>query len=146
MELAQRSHYVIPDWRRPAERRAADVEHLVLLPQPRLRPHHGDFEDAKKKAQAAAMMTGTQRRHGHDARLGWSGHFSRPVAEDMYANIKRVGMPKWDDKDQVLAKGTQRELAPARRDFSKVDRGALDPAAARSRHGAPAADRMTSAT
>jgi aminobenzoyl-glutamate utilization protein B len=28
----------------------------------------------------------------------------------MYQNIKKVGMPTWDDKDQTLAKGIQREL------------------------------------
>jgi aminobenzoyl-glutamate utilization protein B len=28
----------------------------------------------------------------------------------MYQNIKKVGMPAWDEKDQTLAKGIQREL------------------------------------
>jgi aminobenzoyl-glutamate utilization protein B len=41
---------------------------------------------------------------------GWSGHFSRPIAEAMYQNIKAVGTPTWDEKDQALAKGIQREL------------------------------------
>ncbi len=28
----------------------------------------------------------------------------------MYANIKQVGLPVWDDKDQTLAKALQREI------------------------------------
>ena len=28
----------------------------------------------------------------------------------MYANIKAVGLPKWDEADQALAKGLQKEL------------------------------------
>jgi aminobenzoyl-glutamate utilization protein B len=35
---------------------------------------------------------------------------SRPVAEVMYRNIAKVGMPVWDEKDQALARGIQREL------------------------------------
>ena len=40
-------------------------------------------------------------------------HFSKPVAEAMQANIETVGLPKWDDNDQALAKGLQRELGAA---------------------------------
>mgnify|MGYP000464292570 CR=1 FL=1 len=37
-------------------------------------------------------------------------HFSKPVAEATYANIQRVGLPAWDEDDQTLARGLQREL------------------------------------
>src|SRR5262249_48831282 len=40
----------------------------------------------------------------------WPLHFNRPVAEAMYENIKRVGLPRWSDADQALAKAVQREL------------------------------------
>jgi aminobenzoyl-glutamate utilization protein B len=40
----------------------------------------------------------------------WPGHFNIPIGEDMYENIKRVGLPTWTDADQTLAKGLQREL------------------------------------
>ncbi|MFI5231464.1 MAG: amidohydrolase [Gemmatimonadales bacterium] len=110
MEIYQRSHYVIPD--------GGDQPNVVPptasiwfyfrnLDYPRTMAM---FEDAKKKAQAAAMMTGTTVDTVMMLGSGWSGHFSRPVAEDMYANIKRVGMPTWDDKDQTLAKAVQREV------------------------------------
>ena len=123
MELAQRSHYVIPDGGDQPNVvpptasiwfyfRHLDYDRTLAM-----------FEDAKKKAQAAAMMTGTQVDTVMMLGSGWSGFFSRPIAEDMYANIKRVGMPTWDDKDQTLAKGTQRELGSRETGLLVGDRG-----------------------
>ncbi len=123
MEIYQRSHYVIPD--------GGDQPNVVPptasiwfyfrnLDYPRTMAM---FEDAKKKATAAAMMTGTQVDTVMMLGSGWSGHFSRPVAEDMYANIKRVGMPTWDDKDQTLAKGVQREVGTPPTGLLVGDRG-----------------------
>lgn len=68
------------------------------------------YQDAIKKAKAAAEMTGTKLDTVMMVGSGWSGHFSRPVAEAMYQNITKVGMPTWDDKDQMMARGLQREL------------------------------------
>lgn len=110
LELQQRSHYVIQDggdqpnvvpstaaiWFYFRER---DAEHVKA-----------NFEIGKKIAQGAAMMTDTQLDTVMIIGSGWSGHFSRPVAEAMYANIKQVGVPAWDDQDQKLAKGIQRTL------------------------------------
>ena len=56
------------------------------------------------------MMTDTELDTVRVLGSGWSAHFSKPVAEAMYENIKRVGMPTWDDKDNTLARGLQREL------------------------------------
>ena len=110
MELAQRSHYVIPDGGDQPNVVPPTASIWFYFRNLDYDRTYAMFEDAKKKATAAAMMTGTQVDTVMMLGSGWSGHFSRPVAEDMYANIKRVGMPKWDDKDQLLAKGTQREL------------------------------------
>jgi aminobenzoyl-glutamate utilization protein B len=110
MELPQRSHYVIPDggdqpnvvpttasiWFYFRER---DYDRTLAM-----------FNEGKKIAQGAAMMTGTQLDTVEMVGSGWSGHFSRPVAEAMYQNIEKVGMPTWDEKDQTLARGIQREL------------------------------------
>lgn len=110
MELPQRSHYVIPDggdqpnvvpstasiWFYFRER---DYDRTVAM-----------FEAAKKMAQGATLMTDTKLDTIMMIGSGWSGHFSRPVAEAMYKNIQKVGMPTWDEKDQTLAKGIQREL------------------------------------
>ena len=110
MELPQRSHYVIQDggdqpnvvpstssiWFYFRER---DYDRTLKM-----------FEDAKKMAVGATMMTATKLDTVMMVGSGWSGHFSRPIAEAMFANIKSVGMPKWDENDQALAKGLQREL------------------------------------
>jgi aminobenzoyl-glutamate utilization protein B len=60
-------------------------------------------------AKAAAMMTNTE--------VSWKvlgvsapQHFNRTVAETMYENIKSVGLPHWDDADETLARGIQKEL------------------------------------
>ena len=110
MELPQRSHYVIPDggdqpnvvpstasiWFYFRER---DYARTMVM-----------YEDAKKMALGATLMTGTRLDTVMMIGSGWSGHFSRPIAEAMYANITKVGMPKWDENDQTLAKGIQHEI------------------------------------
>ncbi|MCP5111556.1 MAG: amidohydrolase, partial [bacterium] len=60
-------------------------------------------------ASAAAQMTGTTMT---ERMLGaaWPGHYSKPIAETAYANIQRVGMPKWSEADQRLARAAQTEL------------------------------------
>lgn len=65
-------------------------------------------------AQGAATMTDTtvtSRTLG----AAWPQHFNKPVAESMYENIKRVGLPQWSEDDQRLAKAVQKELKVAER-------------------------------
>src|SRR6185312_263399 len=109
LRLAQRSHYVItnggdqPNVVPPNARvwyyfREADYDHIMDL------WHKGD-----NMAKGATLMTDTT----YTERLlgsAWPGHFNRPIAEDMYQNIEKVGMPEWSDDDQTLAKGLQKEL------------------------------------
>src|SRR2546430_1760932 len=62
-----------------------------------------------KMAQGATLSTDTT----YTSRVlgsAWPGHFNVPVAEDMYENIKKVGLPQWSEADQTLAKALQREL------------------------------------
>jgi aminobenzoyl-glutamate utilization protein B len=40
----------------------------------------------------------------------WPGHFNVPIAEDMYQNITKVGLPQWSSEDQTLARALQRDL------------------------------------
>ncbi len=40
----------------------------------------------------------------------WPGHFNKTIAETMYANIEKVGLPQWTEADQTLAKALQHEL------------------------------------
>ena len=65
-------------------------------------------------AQGAATMTDTtvtSRTLG----AAWPQHFNKPVAEAMFENIKRVGLPQWSEDDQRLAKAVQKELKVAER-------------------------------
>lgn len=110
LPLTQRSHYVITDggdqpnvvpptasvWYFFRETDAPKVQGLFAL---------GDTI-----ARAAAMMTSTRLASVDILGSGWAGYFSKPIAMDMFQNIKAVGMPTWDDKDQTLARGIQREL------------------------------------
>jgi aminobenzoyl-glutamate utilization protein B len=110
LPLTQRSHYVITDggdqpnvvpptstvWYFFRETDSPKVQALFAL---------GDT-----MARAAAMMTSTRLASVDILGSGWSGHFNKVIAEDMLQNIKQVGMPQWDDKDQTLARGIQAEL------------------------------------
>jgi aminobenzoyl-glutamate utilization protein B len=109
LRLATRVHYVItnggdqPNVVPPNAAawyflREADYDHIMNL-----------VRIGENMAQAAALMTDTT----YTSRtLGsaWPGHFNVPIAEDMYENIKKVGLPTWSDDDQKLAKALQKEL------------------------------------
>lgn len=110
LELPQRSHYVIVDGGDQPNVVPSTATIWFYFRERDSDRVKANFEIGKKVALGAAMMTDTQLDTVMIVGSGWSGHFSRPVAEDMYANIKKVGMPAWDDKDQTLAKGIQREL------------------------------------
>jgi aminobenzoyl-glutamate utilization protein B len=78
---------------------------------------------ADRMAQGAALMTGTE----VTSRVigsAWPQHFNRPIAETMYTNIKAVGLPAWDDADQTLARGVQKELGQPERGLA-VELGPL---------------------
>lgn len=109
LRLQQRSHYVITnggDQPNVVPQNASvwyffrelDYEHITGL------RGIGDT-----MAQAAAMMTNTT---ATSRVLGsaWPGHFNKPIAEAMHENIKAVGLPKWSDADQKLARALQGEL------------------------------------
>jgi aminobenzoyl-glutamate utilization protein B len=109
LELTQRSHYVISDggdqpnvvpskaavWYYFRERTYPDIKKL--------------FDIGVKVAEGAALMTDTKFTY-EILGSAWPGHFNRPIAEAMYENIKKVGLPAWSEDDQLLAKATQIEL------------------------------------
>lgn len=109
LELTQRSHYVISDggdqpnvvpskasvWYYFRERTYPDIIKL--------------FEKGKKTAEGAALMTDTKFTY-EILGSAWPGHFNKPMAVAMYENIKVVGLPKWSEDDQLLARATQLEL------------------------------------
>jgi aminobenzoyl-glutamate utilization protein B len=110
MQIAQRSHYVIRD---------GGDQPNVVPPTASIWFYFRNidypstmqmFEDAKRIATGAAMMADVKLDTIRVLGSGWSGHFNKPIAEAMYENIRQVGLPTWDEKDQTLAKGIQREL------------------------------------
>ncbi|GAB3503394.1 M20 family metallopeptidase [Spirosoma knui] len=109
LELTQRSHYVISDggdqpnvvpskasvWYYFRERSYPKIKKL--------------FETGVKMAEGAALMTDTKFSY-EILGSAWPGHFNKPIAEAMYQNIQKVGLPTWSPEDQMLAKATQKEL------------------------------------
>ena len=61
-------------------------------------------------AKGAAMMTGTTLRPARIIGSAWPGHFNKVIAETLYSNIERVGLPEWTDGDQRFAMATQEEV------------------------------------
>ncbi|MFZ2783035.1 MAG: amidohydrolase [Sediminibacterium sp.] len=114
LKPTQRSHYVITDggdqpnvvpskasvWYYFRERTYADIKSM--------------FESGIKIANGAAAMTDTKMSY-QILGTAWPGHFNKPMGEAMHANIMRVGMPKWDEADQQLARAAQKLMeAPAK--------------------------------
>jgi len=109
LRLQQRSHYVIPnggDQPNVVPSNAAVWYYFRETDYPHIKELR---EIGDTMAKAAAMMTNTEvswRILG----AAWPQHMNKTVAETMYANIRTVGLPTWDDADVALAKGIQREL------------------------------------
>src|SRR3982751_5775439 len=138
LRLTQRSHYVItnggdqPNVVPPNASvwyyfREADYDHIK---------HMWDVGD--KIAQGAALMTDTT----FTSRVlgeAWPGYFNKPIADDMWTNIKKVGLPEWSAEDQLLAKSLQHELGvkesgmpteirqPREKPQEPEDRGGMEP-------------------
>jgi aminobenzoyl-glutamate utilization protein B len=77
-----------------------------------------------KIARAAGEMTDTtvtERVLG----AAWPGHFNKPLAEALYANIQRVGMPEWSEADQKLARAAQ-TMMKAKADGLKTKAGEIN--------------------
>lgn len=109
LRLQQRSHYVIsnggdqPNVVPPNASvwyyfRETDYPHIKQM-----------WEIGDKMAQGATLMTNTT---FTERVLGsaWPPYFNKTVAETMYENIKKVGLPEWSNADQTLAKALQKEL------------------------------------
>ncbi len=110
LELAQRSHYVIVDGGDQPNVVPSTASIWFYFRERDYPRTLAMYEAAKKMAEGAAMIADVQIDTIMMVGSGWSAHMSRPIAETMFQNIQKVGMPTWDEKDQTLAKGIQREL------------------------------------
>jgi aminobenzoyl-glutamate utilization protein B len=109
LETTQRSHYVISDGGdqpNVVPSKAAVWYYFRERTYPRIK---NLFENGLKIANGAAMMTDTKFTY-EILGSAWPGHFNKPIAETMYDNIKKVGLPKWSEEDNLLAKASQKEL------------------------------------
>jgi aminobenzoyl-glutamate utilization protein B len=72
--------------------------------------HMKDLWDAgENMAKGAAIMSGTT----YTSTIlgsGWPQWFNEPMARAEYANILKVGLPKWSADDEALAHGIQHEI------------------------------------
>jgi aminobenzoyl-glutamate utilization protein B len=108
----QRSHYVIVnggDQPNVVPPEATVWYFFRELDYDRIRELH---EIGTRIAGGAALMTDTKMTERVLAAT-WPGHFNQPMAEALYANIKRVGMPAWSAEDNKLAIAAQTELKVA---------------------------------
>jgi aminobenzoyl-glutamate utilization protein B len=110
LNLAQRSHYVIPDGGDQPNVVPQTASIWFFLRNLDYESTQAMFDDARKMAEGAALMTGTQLDTVMIIGSAWDQHFSKSIAETMHKNIERVGMPEWDENDIALARGLQREL------------------------------------
>jgi aminobenzoyl-glutamate utilization protein B len=124
LRLSQRSHYVITnggDQPNVVPRNASvwyyfrenDQEHIKEL-----------WDIGNKMAEGAALMTNTK----WTSRIlgtAYPQHMNKTVAEVMYENIKKVGLPTWSEADQTLAKALQKELGNPRQEGLATKLGEL---------------------
>jgi aminobenzoyl-glutamate utilization protein B len=85
-------------------------------------------------AKAAAMMSNTEVK-SRVLGSAWPGHFNKAVAQAVSENIKQVGLPKWSDEDQQLAKAVQRELKGPTSGLAVQVKGLNGPTADENRSG-----------
>ncbi len=114
LRIQQRSHYVItdggdqPNVVPPTAAvwyffRETDYPNIMRM-----------WELGDRMADGAALMTSTT----VESRVlgaAWPQHMNRPLAESIHANMLDVGLPKWSDADQRMAKAVQKMLGAEER-------------------------------
>jgi aminobenzoyl-glutamate utilization protein B len=114
LRLQQRSHYVVTnggDQPNVVPQNASVWYYLRETDYPHIKEM---MEIANQMAKGAGLMTNTEM----TSRIlgsAWPRHFNKTVAETMYANIKAVGIPAWDEADLTLARAIQKELGQPQR-------------------------------
>jgi len=110
LRLPQRSHYVIKDGGdqpNVVPTTASVWYYFRELDYPNIMAMWAMGDSV---AQGAAMMTGTRLASVQVLGSAWPQHMNKVVAQTMFENIKRVGLPTWSEADQQLARALQKEL------------------------------------
>ena len=108
MDVTQRSHYVIADGGdqpNVVPSTAAVWYDLRERTYPKIREM---YADALKMAEGATLMTKTTVTH-EVLGSAWPVHQNKAIAQALYQNMQRVGLPQWSAADQVLARAAQAE-------------------------------------
>ena len=112
LRLSQRSHSVITnggDQPNVVPRAASIWFYFRENDQPHIKEL---WEIGDKIAEGAALMTNTTWK-SRVLGTAYPQHFNKVIADTMFANIQKVGLPTWSDADQTLAKALQKELGNA---------------------------------
>ena len=124
LRLSQRSHSVITnggDQPNVVPRNASIWFYFREIDQPHIKEL---WDVGNQIAEGAALMTNTK----WSSRIlgtAYPRHFNKTVAETMYANVQKVGLPEWSEADQTLAKALQKELGNATQPGLAVKLGEL---------------------
>ena len=124
LRIQQRSHYVItdggdqPNVVPPSAAvwyffRETDYPSIMRM-----------WELGDRMAEGAALMTGTT----VESRVlgaAWPQHMNRPLAEAVHDNMLEVGLPKWSEADQRLARAVQKMLGVEERGLATEVRAEL---------------------
>lgn len=109
LRLQQRSHYVVtngghqPNVVPPV---ASVWYYFRETDYPRIKEM---WEFGNQMAAGAALMTNTK----WTSRIlgtAWPQHMNKPIAETMFTNMQKVGLPRWSEEDQMLARAIQKEI------------------------------------
>ena len=115
MEVTQRSHSVITDGGdqpNVVPSKAAVWYYLRERTYPKIREM---YADALKMAEGATLMTKTTVTH-EVLGSAWPVHTNKAIAQAMYQNMRRVGLPQWSAADQALARAAQAETKAPKTD------------------------------
>jgi aminobenzoyl-glutamate utilization protein B len=110
LPLEQRSHYVITDGGDQPNVVPRSASVWYYFRQTTYAKIKEMWQIGDSIARGAALMTGTELLPTRVLGSAWPAHFNKAVAEAMFANIHRVGLPQWTDADQTLARALQKEL------------------------------------
>jgi len=116
LKPTQRSHYVIKDGGDQPNVVPSVASVWYFFRERTYDDIYKNYQAGIRIANGAAMMTDTK---VTSKILGtaWPGHFNKPLAQAMYKNIQKVGMPKWTDDDEQLAIAVQKLLEAPEKDM-----------------------------
>jgi aminobenzoyl-glutamate utilization protein B len=109
LRLQQRSHYVIingGDQPNVVPSEAAVWYYFRELDYPNIKSL---YDIGNTMAEAAAKMSNTTVDHKLVG-SAWPPFFNKVIAEAQQKNMEAIGMPKWSEADQTLAKALQKEI------------------------------------